>query len=174
MSFLYKTTDTSVLDAWNCHLEEKRQINADMKAFAAHFDAEAVLVRNIHGVRFHGLQLNGFNSRSDADLWTKPSRDFSVSRPRATCKGKADELKALQEKYKSLKPARDEASYEPIYNALGFNWGALFMQGGFSAFELTGTLYVKTPIQVKNATEILGSEFDDAKKTFESKKEVSA
>lgn len=174
MSFLYKTTDTSVLDAWNHHLEEKQQMNTEMKAFAAHFDAEAVLVRDIHGVHFHGLQLKNFNERSDADLWTKPSRDFSVSRPRATCKGKADELKALQEKYKSLKPAGNEASYEPIYNALGFNWGALFMQGGFSAFEVTGTLYVKTPIQVKNATEILSSEFSDARKAFENKSEVAA
>ena len=66
MSFLYKTTDASVLDAWNRHLEEKQLMNTEMKAFAAHFVAEAVFVRDIHGVHFHGLQLKNFNERSDA------------------------------------------------------------------------------------------------------------
>lgn len=173
MRFFYKTTDQRVLDACSRHLEEKQQMNTEMKAFAAHFDAEAVLVRDINGIKFDGLKLKNFYERSDADLWTKPSRDFSVSRPRATCKGKTAALKALQEKYKSLMPICKEASFEPMFNALGFDWTSLFF-GSISFFYLDGTFYLSASFAINDATEILGSEFDDAKKTFESKKEVSA
>lgn len=173
MSYHYKTTDPRVTDAWAQHFKEKEQMNTEMKAFAVHFDAEAVFVRDIHGIHFHGLQLKNFNERSDADLWTKPSKDFSVSRPRATCKGKADELKALQEKYKSLMPICDEASYEPVYHALGFDWTALFF-GGISFFHLDGVFYLRTSFALNDATEILASEFETVRKAFEGKKELAA
>jgi hypothetical protein len=56
-----------------------------------------------------------------------------------------------------------KAEREPVWEALGTDWGSVLM-GGFQSFEQDGCLYFASGMSaVEGWVEILGSEYDRAK-----------
>lgn len=167
MSRTYKTTDPATLAAMQAHADQVDAIRAEAKAFCEHFGAATPAYSNSisSGLYVYGLV---FEPAKDTLLWTAPDRETRCQRPRhrpktGTSKGQRLELKALQADWE-LRFPKDRASWEPVLDAIGTDWGPLFFHGGFSMFEHAGVIYIQTSVQLADhCVEIFGSEYEAAR-----------
>ena len=163
----YKTNAGSEANAaYEVVKQQTETLKQQAQSFAELFDGSPVLVTSITGRKFKGIQLNNFNSRPDNHLWTKPvERNHSVSYPRGKALKAADkaELEALKKRYWPNKPQKTEVSFDPLFSALGSNWGTLLCCG-ISFFEHDSALYITTKAELTDCTEILASEYSAADK----------
>ncbi|NGZ17536.1 hypothetical protein G6Z94_09285 [Vibrio aestuarianus] len=172
MKKYFKSTNEVVLSTWNSYHQQCEALKKSFNEFAHHFDAEAVFTYQVTGHEFYALVLNNYESRADADLWTKPlSREANTSRVRSSIKGKdnAQRLRELKAKYKELKPSQTKIPLDDMYEAIGTHWGDIAFTG-IQWFEFDGAIYIASSLNLsKNVEEITGSEFQTAKQDKEAK-----
>jgi hypothetical protein len=158
----YKTIEGSAANAAYLVVKQQSEImKQQAKQFAELFDGEPLFSTSMTGREFAGIQLNNFENRPDNHLWTKPtSQNGGVSRPRAKplCAAHKKEQEALNNRYMQNTPAIKEASFKPLFESLGSDWGQMLFCG-ISFFEHERILYISTKAELANCTEILASEY---------------
>lgn len=163
----YKTNDLNVLNAFQKNHAAKLELQAAARLWAAQFDAEPAFYSTLDGARLVGsVRLNNYRSRPDAFRWTRPveglSRPVAASNKLVT--DNKQEQQELIDRFEKTAPAVDHVSFEPVLASLGISSGDVLFCG-FTCFELAGFLFIATGCtEIKNATEILGSEYAFADK----------
>lgn len=165
MSF-FKFTSAEALAGWDKLQADAQELRGAGESFAALFGGKAVFTSD--GVResFAGVKFAGPIYVS-SEIWTKPtSRTGFACWPKSKAPaGKSDEHKALSDIWNAQRPKMfvDKAVFYPL---LGLDWGTLLFTG-ITYFRHGDAIYVETPATPKasaGAIEILGSEFDQAKR----------
>lgn len=165
MSF-FKFTSAEALAGWEKLQGDAKKLRAAGTSFASLFDAKPVF--NSDGVReaFYGVKFSG-GIYVSADLWTKAtSRTGFACWPKSKAPaGMAEEHKALQALWNEQRPKLDvdKAAFFPL---IGLDWGTLLFTG-ITYFRHGDAIYVETSAAPKasaGAIEILGSEYDQAKR----------
>jgi len=156
----YKTNNPRVLAAWSQYCADKEEMFTQAKALAAKHNAQVMYRFDARGTSFAGLRLNDYRRRSDKGAWTIPDRTTGVSRPRK--RGK-DVDKALIASYAADSAKIHDAKLADVLTALGTNWEDLLFGGGYGFFSTGGALYCHTPCNLADATEIMATEYADAK-----------
>jgi len=166
MTRYYKTDNPAVL-AIHAQIEAAKDVLlAGAKAVAAEFNGRPMFSHNIHSYEFANLVLNDYYDRADRDFWTKPNRQTQISSPRTSkVKGKSQEQADFIKKYYEMAPK--SVDLEPLYKAMGTDWGNLCFSG-YTMFFVDGTLYFGTSAALGEVmTEIMGSEFDAARLRYQ-------
>lgn len=170
MKKYYKATGEAV-NAWNKYQQQAEALKQRFSEFAKHFDAKPVFDKGVESMRFYGLKLNEYETRGDADLWTKPNKNNGFTsnlRSRITGKENAARLKALKDKYRKLWPDEACVSLEPLYKSIGCDWGT-FLFSGLQLFACDDAVYLATSLNLTvGVEEITGSEYQTAKTKSES------
>ncbi|MFH7767505.1 hypothetical protein [Acinetobacter sp. BSP-28] len=167
----FKTNNPDVLTAWDEYATNRTNLRENADAFAEAFNADAVILSGGSDIYFGGIVFRN-NTEINRDIWCKPDRQFKTSslRVRALKKELQEEWKAERAKWDELHamhfPNGTRVKKYGIYKSLGFDWGNLFFNG-FGAFKHNDTIYIDTSIIIKNAVEILGSEYAEAKAIHE-------
>lgn len=168
----YKTAAPEVKKAWEEFQAEAEKIQGAGTAFAAQFEgAKALFSNSVHsGYRFFGLC---FSPEIKSPIWTKPDyKSGNYQRPRSTVqagvKGEERkalklELDALKAKWKAGEP-KETASIDAFLESIGTHSGNLFFCAYNQFIGEDGTFYFQTSASLSNVVEILGSEFEAAKK----------
>lgn len=164
----FKTNKEEVIAAFNKFTADRIALRAASDAFAAEYDAEAVILGDATSVYFGGINFKN-NSVVNREVWRKPDRQFKTSslRVKPTKKEFQSEFDAELERWKALKekyfPNGTTVKKTNFYKTLGFDWGDLFFSS-FACFEYQGYLYIETSLSrvAENAIEILGSEYEEA------------
>lgn len=165
MSF-FKFTSAEALTGWDKLQEDANKLRAAGESFAALFGGKPVFTSD--GVResFAGVKFSGAVYVS-LEIWTKPtSRTGFACWPKSKAPtGMADEHKTLLAIWNEQRPKIyvDKAAFFPL---IGLDWGTLLFTG-ITYFRHGEALYVETsatPKATAGAIEILGSEFDQAKR----------
>ncbi|GAA4493671.1 hypothetical protein [Pseudaeromonas paramecii] len=170
----YKVTNPAVIAIYEQMMDQVRALKAEALAFAEKFDAKPCYCNEVSQFRFSGLILTEYHQRADAVLWTYPARCGGTSWPRRSLKkrpawsqedfaAKKAELAELQRAYEEAWPVIDKVDRDPLWDAIGTSWGELAFSG-ISLFFVDGELYLSTRLELKNCTEILGSEYTAAEK----------
>lgn len=165
MSF-FKFTSAEALAGWERLQADAKELRVAGEAFAALFNGTAVFTSD--GVResFAGVKFSG-PIYGTPEIWTKPtSRTGFACWPKSKSPvGRAQEHKALSDIWNAQRPKMciDKSIFYPL---LGFDWGTLLFTG-ITYFRHGDAIYVETGATPKAAAggiEILGSEFDQAKR----------
>jgi len=159
MSF-YKTNAPNVMAAWAAERQAVATLRVAVEEFATKYGATGHTYSD--PVRFAGLR---FNPPMPRDLWRAPDR-HGLQCPRTTpLKGATAEtkaaLKALNAEW-DLHVPDAQVDSKALYAALGVSWGD-FLFSGLTLFEQGGWLYAETSAAMPCMTEILGSEYEQAK-----------
>ncbi len=158
----FKTNAPGVLKAWHQEREAVAALRAEARTFAARFGGTECLYGD--PARFAGLR---FQPPAPRDLWRLPDRDGiqcprSAPRRGATAETKEAHARLLAEWKANVPTARVDSN--ALYAALGVGWGDFLLCGGLVMFEHGGWLYAKTGADMPCMTEILGSEYEAARK----------
>jgi len=175
----YKVTDPAVIAIYEQMMDQVRALKAEALAFAEKFDAKPCYCNEVSQFRFSGLILKNYYQRSDMALWTSPIRGVGKSWPRRSLKripawskedftAKKAALAELQRAYEEAWPVIDKVDRDPLWDAIGTNWGELAFSG-ISLFFVDGELYLSTRLELKICTEIIGSEYAAAEKRMREK-----
>ncbi len=165
MSF-FKFTSDAALAGWEKIQADAEQLRAAGNSFAALFGGKAVFTSD--GIResFYGVKFSGAMYVS-AELWTKgTSRTGFATWPKSKApKGLIEEHKALQALWNEQRPkfGVEKGGFFPL---IGLDWGTLLFTG-ITYFRHGDAIYVETsatPEANAGAIEILGSEYDKAKR----------
>lgn len=164
----FKTNKVEAVSAFNKFNADRIALRAASDAFAAEYDAEAVVLGDSTRVYFGGINFKN-NSAVNREIWRKPDRKFKTSdlRVKPTKKEFQSEFDAEIKKWKALKakyfPNGSEVKKRDFYKTLGFDWGDMFFNS-FACFEHNSFLYIDSSISTvaEHATEILGSEYQAA------------
>jgi len=165
MSF-FKFTSAEALSGWDRLQADANVLREAGETFASLFGGRAVFTSD--GVResFAGVKFSGAMYLSP-EIWTKPtSRTGFACWPKSKAPaGKAEEHKALSDAWNAQRPKMyvDKAVFYPL---LGLDWGTLLFTG-ITYFRHGDAIYVETsatPKAAAGAVEILGSEFEQAKR----------
>lgn len=162
MTRYYKTDNPAVL-AINAQIETAKQALLEQSRKVGEvFNARPIYCYSIESIGFGGLALYDYQTREDRDFWTKPNRENGRSVPRTgKVKGKGQEQADLLKKYGEMTPKK--VDFLPLFEAMGVSWGNLLFSG-YTMFFVDEVLYFGTSAPVGEVmTEIMGSEFDDAK-----------
>lgn len=163
----YKTDNPLVIEAFNNFNQKRSALHESAEAFANEYNAQPIMLQGAGSIYFAGIKFNR-TQNVNFDIWRKPHRQYGYSdlRVRALKKEHQAEWKTESEKHKSLFekyfPEGEKVSLDTFYNTLGFTWGNVLFSS-FACFEHDGTLYFNTDLVLKNATEILGSEYTQFK-----------
>ena len=165
----FKTNKSEVIEAFNKFNKDRVALRANAEKFAKEYDAEAVVLGDSNNVYFGGIKFNN-NIGVNREVWCKPNRQFGISclRSKPIKKAFQVEFDVEIERWNSLKdkhfPEGTKVKKSDFYKTLGFNWGDLFFSS-FACFEHNGYLYIDTSLSciAENATEILGSEYEEAR-----------
>lgn len=165
MSF-FKFTSAEALTGWDKLQTDAEKLRAAGNAFAAQFDSKPVFSSD--GVReaFHGVKFSN-GMYVSAELWTKPtSRTGFACWPKSKAPvGMVEEHKALQEIWTEQRP-RIEVDKAAFFPLIGLDWGTLLFTG-ITYFRYGDALFIETsatPKATAGGIEIMGSEFDQAKR----------
>lgn len=163
MSF-YKTDAPAVLVACEEERLQKAALQAEIDTFAARFGGEGLMYAD--PPRFAGIK---FTPAAPRDLWRAPDRN-GLQWPRsAPLKGASAEtkaaLKALNAEWSQFVPI-GRLSDDGVYKALGYSSSMDFMFEGLTLFVHDGFLYASTRKAMPSMTEILGSEYEAAKRAL--------
>lgn len=162
----YKTDKPEVLAAFNKFNADRATLRDATDAFAAEYDATGVVLSDSDRVFFGGIQFNE-NSKVNREVWRKPCRQFGLSslRSKPTKKEFQAEFDAENLKWDQLEekhfPNGKTVKKSDFYKTLGFDWGDLFFNS-FKCFEYKGVLFIDSSFAIKDAIEILGSEYSTA------------
>lgn len=165
MSF-YKFTTAAALAAWDLMEKTEADLKQQSRTFAALFGATPVFSNDLTRGSLHGVVFTG-PAYVDPALWTKPTDSTGFScRPRAKApKGMAAKHKALVALWREQKPAFS-VDRTAFFESVGLDWGMLFMTG-CAYFRHGNAIYFETgakPAESASAVEILGSEYQQARK----------
>lgn len=153
----------SAVIAWDYYYESLNAMKKECDAFALVFGGNGALISfTITGHSFYGIDFKGCVPEN-SELWTKPRKQNEfTAHPRSSVKGKDLKLalKELNDKYKALRPNVTTLRFDPIYEALGTNWGDV-MFSGMQWFKQGDFIYFSTGTS-SSAEEIMGSEFEAA------------
>lgn len=160
MSF-YKTNDPAVLEAYEKERSDKALLQAEVDAFAHRFGGKGLVYAD--PARLAGIK---FTPAKPRDLWRAPDGN-GLQWPRssplkgATAETKAA-LKALQAEWNEHMPTR-KIDTNAVIRALGFSSSCDFFFEGLTLFRHEGFVYASTSKAMPRMTEILGSEYEQAK-----------
>ncbi|MDR6350866.1 hypothetical protein [Pantoea sp. SORGH_AS_0659] len=156
------------LAAWDKLRSDEQLMRAEGFALAEKFQAKPVFTNDVGRSTFYGVKFDkGFYVAKD--LWTKPTSNTGfASWPKARApKGLSEEHKSLLVIWKENYP-KTKVENDQFYTSIGLDWGMLFLTG-ITYFRFGDAIYVKTgakPNEDAQAVEILGSEFDSAKREY--------
>lgn len=166
----FKFTTTEALSAWKEMIRQEQELKRVCESFCDLFGGRPVYLRSAADIRFSGIRFDG-EPYNGAELWTKPVlRDSFVQYPRKRVPA------ALREKSEALHALWDgqrpdyKADKEAFYQSIGLDWGNLLFSG-FTMFCHDDVIYVSTgatPKPEAGGIEILGSEYNAARKAQES------
>lgn len=167
----YKFSTPEALAAWAEMLRQEAELKRVCESFCALFGGKPVYLRTAADIRFGGIRFDGA-PYNGAELWTKPvQRDSFVQYPRKRVPAALREKsEALHELWNGQRPDY-KADKEAFYQSIGLDWGNL-MFAGFTMFMHNDVIYISTgatPKPEAGGVEILGSEFETARKAAEAK-----
>lgn len=159
----YKTDDAKILAAYHDFNNKANDLAKKGHEWAAQFDAEPLFISSGDGVFLaQSLHLNNRSTRKDICFWSTPvdggSRPLAITNKRVPDKQAAQELR---KKFTDTRPRITSVSREELFKTIGVDWSCMLF-GNLNIFEFNGCLYISCGIKL-NSTEILGSEFADAK-----------
>lgn len=167
----FKTNAPEAVQAMTDFFAKKSALHAAADAFAAEFDAKAVVTMDINRVSYAGFIFNN-PGHVNTGVWTKPlpgHHRISNLRTKPTKKEFQAEWVEASEKLKTLFdkhfPDGARISKDEIYKSLGTDWGNVAFTG-LACFLHDGYVYVNTGLSKLNAEEILGSEYEQAAAAF--------
>ena len=167
----FKTNAPEAVQAITDFFAKKSALHAAADAFAAEFDAKAVVTMDINRVSYVGFIFNN-PDQVNTGVWTKPSPSYhriSHLRAKPTKKEFKAEWVEASEKHKALFdkyfPNGSRIDKDEIYRSLGTDWGNVAFTG-LACFLHDGYVYVNTGLSKLNAEEILGSEYEKAAAAF--------
>lgn len=162
----YKIICEKSLNAYNKLVSDRLELRANAELFSNEYDAKPIILQDSDSIWFCGIKFND-NSKVNREIWTKPSREYGHSwlRVKPLKKNLKEEFDAENEKWNQLMskffPNGRRISKNDFYETLGLD-GSSFFFGSFKAFEFQGVFYIETTLDMKNAIEILGSEYQQA------------
>lgn len=167
----FKNTNPEVLAVWNETEQAKLKLLQESDEFAAKFDGRKLISSSTDCHSLYGIKLNNLGARTDSILWTLPERHTGISVPRSALKKKPEwtqeqfiefrhQLEVLKNRYKTT-PYPALVALEPLWKSIGTTGNALLFFG-IHIFEHAGAIYIKTELNLKGCTEILGSEYEAA------------
>lgn len=169
MSF-FKISNNEAVQTFKEFEANKVELIEQASKLAAHFGGKPVFSNRADFVSFAGIKFEHFEELENNHLWTKPkaSNGFKSSPKYGKQKGAdRDTLETIRKKYNAMLPV--QVSREPLLKAIGTDWGnCLFTP--LSLFLHDDTIYLDTRLTLKDATEILGSEYEAAKRDYDSAK----
>lgn len=167
----FKFSTAESLAAYKEMIRQEQELKRVCQSFCALFGGKPVYFRSAADTRFSGIKFDGV-PYNGAELWTKPvPRDSFVQYPRKRVPA------ALREKSEALHAIWNEqrpdykADKEAFYQSIGLDWGNLLFSG-FTMFLHDDVIYVSagaTPKPEAGGIEILGSEYNAARKAVEAK-----
>jgi hypothetical protein len=171
----FKITNNNAVQAFKSFETSKAELIEQAEKLATHFGGKPIFSNQVERISFAGINFHNFNQLENNHLWIKPkaSRSFASSpkfgKPKAADR---EALEAIKAKYNEMMP--EEISREPLLKAIGTDWGnCLFTP--LSLFLHDDVIYLNTRLTLKDATEILGSEYEAAKSAYDTAKiEVAA
>lgn len=170
----YKTNNPLVLAAFKQLKDDREILIAKGKAFAEKFGGDSIMVRSSHEFRvFDGLR---FNPEKTDQFWTKPNKQINYAQKPRSCgstavrAGKTELAKLIKEWYDNY--PQDKVSIDPLYEALGTNWGEV-MFSGLGWIDGGDYFFVSTHLSLsENLQEITVTEYRAAEAAIH--KEVAA
>lgn len=165
MSF-YKFSTPEALSAWDDVSKQEADLRQQAATFSALFGAQPVFKSDLTRSYLYGVRFDGVAYGNPA-LWTKPTEQTGYACwPRAKApKDMGDPHKALVELWHEQKPAFS-VDRTAFFESVGLDWGMLFMTG-CAYFRHGDAIYFETgakPAESASAVEILGSEYQQARK----------
>ena len=170
----YKVINETSLNAYKKLVSERLELRANAELFANEYDSKPVFLQDSDSIWFCGIKFKD-NSKINREIWTKPSREYGHSwlRVKPLKKDLKEEFDAENKKWDQLHskyfPNGTRVDKNSFYATLGLD-GSSFFFDSFSLFEFQSAFYIKTTIDMKNTTEILGSEYFSAKEAHELEK----
>lgn len=169
MSF-YRSNDPAVVAAAAKFYADREAVQEEARAFAKQWGGVALFSRDLHSIRFGGLR---FSEPANLDNWTTPDKKSRAQAPRAQLriKGASKEQKeaqiALHRRYYDEMP-KLRAECEPVYEAMGTNWGDLLFTGIAWFVGTDGHVYAQTSTKLGPVmVEILGSQYELAREAVQ-------
>lgn len=162
----YKIINQKALEAYNKLDSDRLVLRENARLFAEEYDADPIVLQDSDSIWFCGIKFRNGDS-INRQIWTKPSREYGHSwlRTKPLKKSLQAEYDAEMAKWKELRckyfPKGHSVSKNDFYAILGLD-GSSFFFSSFKLFEHAGAFYVDTTIDMKNATEILGTEYSAA------------
>ena len=162
----YKVISEKSLNAYKKLDADRLELRANAKLLADEYDAEPIILQDSDSIWFCGIKFKD-NSKVNREIWTKPSREYGHSWLRVKPLKKIHqeefdaEVKKWSELFSKFFPNGTRVSKNDFYSTLGLD-GSSFFFGYFKAFEFQNVFYIETSLDMKNAIEILGSEYQNA------------
>lgn len=162
----YKIINQKALNAYRKLESDRLGLRENARLFAEEYDADPIVLQDSDSIWFCGIKFRN-NQSVNREIWTKPSREYGHSwlRTKPLKKSLQAEYDAEMAKWKELRgryfSKGHSVSKNDFYAILGLD-GSSFFFSSFKLFEHEGVFYVDTTIDMKNATEILGSEYSQA------------
>lgn len=174
MSYYYKSQHASVIAAAQDVINATNALRDEGNKFGELFvtqdmTARAFIAHTFDIRSFHGLK---FNPEIKSNLWTKPDKQSGCQRPRSSIKNatqeERNELKQLLTLWKDNCPKKS-INLDKFFKSLGVDYGD-FLFNGIIWFVVNDSLYINTHALIKqNVEEILGSEYESARKQYQGK-----
>jgi hypothetical protein len=171
----YTITNDKAVQAFKEFETAKAALIEQATKLADHFGGKPIFSNRVERISFAGINFHNFNQLENNHLWMKPKASNSFASSPKYGKPKAadrEALEAIKATYNAMFPA--EVSREPLLKAIGTDWGnCLFTP--LSLFLHNDVIYLNTRLTLKDATEIFGSEYEAAKRAYDTAKiEVAA
>ena len=170
----YKVTSEQSLNAYKKLVADHLELRANAKLLADEYDAEPIILQDSDSIWFCGIKFKD-NSKVNREIWTKPSREYGHSWLRVKPLKKIHqeefdgEVQKWNELFSKFFPNGERVSKNDFYSTMGLD-GSSFFFSYFKLFEFQEVFYIKTTIDMKNAIEILGSEYQNAVNASENSK----
>lgn len=157
------------LAAWDAKAQNEAKLREEGESLAAIFGGKPVFKGDITRTYFHGVKFGSAPFYVAKELWTVPKSDNGYSSwPKARPpKGMGEQHKSLKKLWADNYP-QTRVSTDDFLKSIGFDWGMLLLYG-ITYFRVGDAIFVKTgakPNEDAKAVEILGSEFDSAKREY--------
>ncbi|WP_039908135.1 hypothetical protein [Acinetobacter junii] len=162
----FKIINQKALDAYKKLDSDHLALRENARLFAEEYDADPIVLQDSDFIWFCGIKFRNGDS-INRQIWTKPSREYGHSwlRVKPLKKTLQAEYDVEMEKWKALRnkyfPTGHSVSKNDFYAILGLDASSFFFSS-FKLFEFEGVFYVDTTIEMKNAVEILGTEYSQA------------
>jgi hypothetical protein len=171
----FKITNNNAVQAFKSFETSKAELIEQATKLATHFGGKPIFSNRVERISFAGINFHNFKQLENNHLWRKPkASSLFASSPKYGKPKAADReaLEAIKAKYEAMMP--EEVSREPLLKAIGTEWGdCLFTP--LSLFLHDDVIYLNTRLALTDATEIFGSEYEAAKRAYDTAKvEVAA